>query len=157
MLTSGRDIFGWLQTSHHSCCCDSFWNQCHCLLSVAEIVIFVMRKVLFKLFILKFAAMTSLMCVPWTSNTPHTNSILSFNWSPNLTCWYLNQAGAWQPVIWKQLSPNMASQLENDHCCIKHWWSVYEQNSIMLMQIIGQMIGWKLSLGSSKEYIYDEW
>ena len=48
VLTSGRDIFGWLQTSNHSCWCGSFWNQCHCLLSVAEIIIFVMRKVPFQ-------------------------------------------------------------------------------------------------------------
>ena len=30
-----------------------------------------------------------------------------------------------------QLSRNMASQLENEYCCVKHCWVVYEQNSIV--------------------------
>ena len=31
----------------------------------------------------------------------------------------------------KQLPPNTTLQLENGLCCIKHCWSVYEQNSIV--------------------------
>ena len=32
---------------------------------------------------------------------------------------------------YQQLSSNMASQLENENCCVKHCWGVCEQNSIV--------------------------
>ena len=31
----------------------------------------------------------------------------------------------------------MASQLENEICCVKHWWVVYEQNSIVKSVRVG--------------------